>query len=323
MADDPSQALDAVQTPDSTPPTQDALREQAIADAREEMPDMAKPEAAPQATIEGTDEEPAGEAPEGDEPREETTAEETPAEIDWGNPEQRDAELDRLKADTRERLDNQKRSLTGEFAKTQEGLEARVAGQEVATLLRELDRLREEDPEAYADRLNTDPRAATAIASRAVEPNQEVLARAAQRVVATQTVDLFATRPELEAMAQENGEAWQAAVSGEGRVFGYINRTAIAEGEKAGVEKFKQSSDYKTAIQEAEERGKNAALADLGMSGPPPSDSGTPSGAPASTFDNPRQAAAEEARRELAAAGTPVAFDASRVSKGRTAAMSR
>ena len=45
MADDPSQALDAVQTPDSTPPTQDSLREQAIADAREEMPDMAKPEA--------------------------------------------------------------------------------------------------------------------------------------------------------------------------------------------------------------------------------------------------------------------------------------
>ncbi|MCR4339995.1 MAG: hypothetical protein NUW01_08925, partial [Gemmatimonadaceae bacterium] len=166
MVTEVSQASDApVQAAQRQSDTQ--RRESAVSAARDTL---AQTDATPQAPADGgTEAPPNTESPppvEGGAPGPASPAGEpapAAAEIDWSNEEQRASELTRLRAesdtDWKQRFDNQRRSLTGE-------IQAERARMQQAGLLAELDSLKNEDPDAYTTRLESDPNAARAIAMR-------------------------------------------------------------------------------------------------------------------------------------------------------------
>ena len=257
----------------------------------------------------------------------ETTPEEseptkTSDEIDWSDPEARekhlkgrDAELKEAhERDAEERLANQRRSLQGQLD---------LAGQARAreqreTLLTELDLLRTDDPEAYAERLNSDAAAAEAVRDRNATISPAVMEQAAIKVATDQSVMLFREIPELEAIAAEGSDEWRKVVDPEtGGIFGHIKRTAFAEGTRTGADEYKNSKEHREAIEAAEKRGAHDALGESGMASPPPAEDGTPaSGGGERKFDNPAQQAAADAARELGR-GSDIDFSKIRLPKGR------
>lgn len=284
-----------------------SIGEQARAEARTELKlDLPDPN-------EGTDEtETESEAPEGEQVEDETP-------VDWSDEEQRTAELKRITDGFDERMTNQKRSLTGSFEAERQQLRGQLASEADTALLRELDAL---EPEEYKVRTDTDAAAASAVKRRTdrQQASPEIRQTVAMEVVAKQTVQMFGARPELEGFAATGGDEWKEATSGEHGVFGYINRTALAEGETAGVEKFKKSKAFRELITEAEQRGKQNAFTESGLGGPPPSNGSTPTQPGNVEYDDIGQQAAEEARREMIAAGkTPPAIDISALTRRRRA----
>lgn len=279
MPDEPSQA----DSGSEQAPGPVDLRQEAIAAAREQMDTPPEPQPDADDGTEGGD---------GSEP-----------EVDWSDKEQREkaltAERETAQAGFDERIANQKRSLLGEFEAERQTLRSQAAAVQGNVLLTELDQLTDT---ALAERVKTDPKAARAIAQRTSAPDEAQLLQAQQSVAMFQAVTLFEVRPELRAMAEENGEDWKKANDpATGMIFGHIQRTAFDEGKAKAIEEFKDSKDYKTVIEEAEQRGRQAALPDMGS--PPPADGSTPSGTPTTTYDDPRQAAVEDARRQTLADG--------------------
>lgn len=195
------------------------------------------------------------------------------------------AEVDRL-------LARQKQSFKQE-------IEQARSINETQALLAELDELRETDPDAYAERLDKDARAAQAIASRSSAVAPELLTRAKIELATEQAALLGSVRPDIMTLAEDPGsEAWQDAFNPEkGGVFGYIQRTALAEGEKQGVENFKKSPEFKKLLEEAERRGAHNALG--GIETPPPQEDGGVPAAQERKYDDPRQAAVAAANRAM------------------------
>lgn len=260
-----------------------------------------------------------------------TEEEEAPSEPDWSDTDQREAELTKiregLETEARDRLDNQRRSLAGEFQRERDDFKRQMAETQDNVLLRELDELRESDPQAYAERLNSDAPAARAVANRhstPMAPEQVNQIRAS--VAFEQSKQLFAARPELEAMAADGGDEWKKAAdpSTDG-LFGYIDRTARAEGEtekekfaEEAVKKFRNSSDFKDAIAEAEKRGRQDALTESGMGSPPSSDDAQPTGGAVVALPKDlKQRSVALAKAELAKRGTPVSLDPSTIATVR------
>lgn len=220
-------------------------------------------------------------------------------EVDWTNPEAREAYLNEKYISTEEherRKENQLRSLKGELDLARQAREQ----QKRDSLLAELDELAEVDPTAYVERINRNPEEAALIVERASRISPDLLQRASVNVATGLAERLFAVRPELEALAGEGGEKWLEVVNPEtGGPFGYVQRTAFSEGEQAGIEKFKQSAEYKNAIAEAERRGAHDAFGGLTVETPSPETASafTPNSRP--KFDNDLQEAAWEASQEL------------------------
>lgn len=262
MADAPEATAAEVQLPEPS------IRQQAIDATRAEF------EARPEATADGT-------APAPDSPEPEVTPE----------PEQPTAD-ERL---SREEVD---RLLARQRASMRNELEQARALTEQANLLKELDQLAEEDQDAWQQRVNSDPRAAAAIAERANQVDPTVIARARTDVVMDQARMLFEAVPEIAAIAEEAGDEWAKATNPQtGGIFGYLHRTALEQGKQQGVEDFKKSQEFKKAIEEAERRGAHNALG--GIEPPPPSEEGGVVSIPTRKFDDPRQAAMAEAARQL------------------------
>ena len=279
MADAPEATTEQVQLPEPS------IRQQAIDATRAEF------EARPEATVEGT-----APAPDSPEPIEGTPEPApTPAEEERLSRQEVDRLLARQKASMRQELE-QARALT-----------------EQANLLKELDQLAEEDPDAWQQRVNSDPRAAAAIAERANTVDPTVIARARTDVVMDQARMLFDAVPEIAAIAEEQGDEWAQATNPQtGGIFGYLHRRALEQGKQQGIEDFKKSSEYRKAIEEAERRGAHNAFG--GIEPPPPSEEGEVVAIPTRKFDDPRQAAVAEAARQL---GRRV--DPSTISKRRSA----
>lgn len=185
-------------------------------------------------------------------------------------------EVDRL-------LQRQKASMKAELD------QARVLT-ERGNLLKELDALMEEDPDAWTRRVNEDPNAAAAIADRASAVAPDVIVRARTEVVMDQARMMLEARPDLAAVFEEQGEEWQKAVNPQtGGVFGYIHRTALDQGKTQGVEDYKKSADFKKAIEDAERRGAHNALG--GIESPPPSEEGGMVTTAERKYDDPRKEA--------------------------------
>ena len=258
---------------------------QAIAEAREEM--LARPDA-PEAT-------PApGTGPEATKPPEPT------GEVDWSDADARDAYLKEkfLPKDEHEnRLKNQLRSLQDKLDLADQA-ERR---QRHEAMLAELDRLAENEPEEFAERVRKDTAAASALAERAAAIPPTVMNTARMQMAMDQSRVLFTVVPELEAVAQEGGDRWREVVNPEtGGVFGYLHRSALDEGRRVGVEDFKKSKEYKDALQAAEQRGVRNSLGEFAVGTPAP-EGATPIGTetPAQKFSDPVKQAAHDAAREL------------------------
>jgi len=196
--------------------------------------------------------------------------------------------------------------------------------------LRELDELRESDPDAFTRRVTDDQEAAAALANRHTQPvTQDVVNAVRAQVVVEQSKQLFGARPELEQMAIDAGEDWQKATdTTTNGIFGYIARTAFSEGEtgkeefaEEAVEKFKKSAAYKDELSKAEQRGKQDALTESGLGSPPANDDSTPTEEPsAAKYDDPRQQAASDALAELKRRGTPLSINPSDIPKSKRSA---
>ncbi len=343
MVAETSQTDAAVQADPGTPAGRAQMREEAIAAAREEMP--AESDEQPTADVSGTDEAEANESAEakGDEspeasekaPAEEAEpepeeSEDSSTEVDWSNAEQRTAELERLageqETNARERLDNQKRSMVGEFNAERERSQAETAQVRQAAMVRELDELREQDPDAFTKRVTDDREAAEALAARhqpvvSAEQLTAIQEQAKLEITKFQAPLMFTALPSIEAAATAGGEEWQKIIDpATGGPFGHIAREKFAEGEEAGVEKFKKSAAYKDEITKAEQRGKQDALAESNLGSPPANDDSTPTEAPATTYDDPVRQAAEDARQEMAKRGKPVSINISDIPEGRRVA---
>lgn len=245
--------------------------EQAMSEARSEIAARAsvvEPEAeAPSGT--GASEAETPETPEaGTEP-------EAP-EVDWNDPEAREAFLrDRYvtKDDVEERLRNQKRSLQGELDLARQAREREKQAEETAALLKELDDLREDDPRAFADRLERDPRAAKAIHDRATAIDPEVFRNASIAAATGLAEKLFEVRPELRPLAEANDERWSEVVNPEtGGVFGWLQRTALEEGKAQGVTEFRKSKEFRDLIAEERRDAAHEALGNYGIEATPGED---------------------------------------------------
>lgn len=285
MADAPEATTEQVQLPVSNP------RAEAIALAQAEI------DTAPEAPVEGT-----APAPDPDPtPVEDASPPETPETDDRITRE----EADRL-------LARQKASFNQELA------QARAAAAKTA-LLQELDTLREEDPDAWAERVDKDPAASVALAERSSMLQPELIARARVEVTTDQARMLLDARPDLVQLIENDQEAWLKANNPEtGGIFGHIHRTALEQGKTEGIEAYKKSPDYKKAIEEAERRGAHNALG--GIDSPPPQEEGDVVGTPVRHFDNPRQEAVAAAKRAFQSAGKPVSIDPAAVGTRRRSA---
>jgi len=265
--------------------------QEAMAEARAEM-ETRSPQSPPDA---GTGNEPvAAEAPQTEDKQHAASPD-----VDWSDPEAREAYLAERYISTEEhekRKQNQLQSLKGELALAKQAREQQKREETLA----ELDDLAERDPRAYAERINKNPDEAALIVERASRISPDILERASVNVATGLAQRLFSVRPELEALAGEGGEKWLEVVNPEtGGPFGYIQRTAFSEGESAGIEKFKKSAEYKTAIAEAERRGAHDAFGGLTVETPDPETASafTPNSRP--KFDNDLQEAAWEASQDL------------------------
>ncbi len=346
LVTDTSQTDTEVQADPATPAGRALIREEAIAAARAELP--AEDKEQPTADVDGTDETEANESAETEGEESSEKSEETPTEgseseestdsstedeIDWSDLEQRTAELKRIADEgedkARERLDNQKRSMIGEITAERARNEAGTAQVRQTAMLRELDELRESDPDAFTRRVTDDKEAAEALANRHTTPvTQDVVNAVKAQVVMDQSKQLFGARPELEQMAIDAGEEWQKATdTTTNGIFGYIARAAFSEGEtgkeefaEEAVEKFKKSAAYKDELSKAEQRGKQDALTESGLGSPPANDDSTPTEEPATNYDDPRQQAAADAKREMARRGTPISINPSDIPKRKRSA---
>ncbi len=286
MAQAPEATTDKVQAPENP-------KTAALAAAREEHPDVVLPgETAPEADpVDGTGEEAS--------PAAEKQTEEAPPEVDWSDEASRDAELTRREEQaelkTQERLSNQLSSLQGELSMAEQGRAEETRN----ALLKELDALAESDPEKLIQRLRDEPESAQAMAQRSAQVSPVIMQQARQMVAVGQAKQLFGVRPDLEEAASIPGsETWREAITGDGGIFGYVDRTAREEGGTEAVEKFKNSKEYTDAIAGAERRAAHDVIGDT--SGPPPSEDGKPASAdPTVTYDDPAQQAVAEAAREL------------------------
>ena len=349
MVAETSQTDTKVQADPGTPAGRALMREEAIAAAREEMPDVDKGE--PKADVDGTDEAEANESAEakGDESPE--ASEEAPAEkaepepqesedtstedeVDWSNADQRTAELKRIadehETNTRERLDNQKRSMVGERKVSEAAAEAATAEVRQTALVRELDELSDSDPEAFAQRVKNDPEASEALNKRhrpviTAEQQKVLIEQAKLEVVTFQGPQMFMALDGLEQVAAAQGEEWQKATDPTtGGIFGHIAREKLAEGIGLGEEKYKQSAAFKNEIAQAEQRGKQDALTESGMGSPPSNDDSTPTEEPApQKYDDIRQQAAADALAELAKRGNKRSINPSDIPKRRRSAAVR
>ncbi len=344
MVAEASQTDTKVQADPGTPAGRALMREEAIAAARAELP--SENEDQPQADVDGTDETETNESAEveGDESpeaSEETSAEEseseestdssTEDEIDWTNAEQRTAELKRIadegEVKTRERLDNQKRSMVGEITAERARNEAATAQVRQTAMLRELDELRESDPDAFTRRVTDDPEASKALNERhspvvTAEQQKVLIEQAKLEVVTFQGPQMFMALDGLEKVAAEQGDEWQKAVDpATGGIFGHIAREKLAEGIELGVEKFKKSAAYKDELSKAEQRGKQDALTESGMGSPPANDDSTPTEEAVTQYDDIRQQAAADAKVELAKRGVKVSLNPSDIPKRRRSAV--
>lgn len=204
----------------------------------------------------------------------------------------RDARAERT---AKERLDNQRRSILGD-------VEAERRRNSNEALLKELDEL---DDEELADRIRSgDRKAIEAIATRVQSSGADVQAAAKMEVV-TQQVPLMlqaakriadAGGPSLHAMlADPDGAEYQAMVKAEGGVFAWLTEQAWQAGGKDAVTRFKQSAEYRNAIEQAKQDAVRDGYSRIG--GPPPRDDARPPNlkvAPAQ-YDNPRQRAVARA----------------------------
>lgn len=257
MADAPEATTEPVQLPAPS------LREQAITAARTEM------DARPEAAVEGT-----APASEPESPPEVTEAADTP------EPEAPEhlsrEEVNRL-------LQRQKQSMKAELDQARNLTERQ-------NLLQELDVLKQEDPDAYARRLDDDAAAAAAIAERSASVAPEVISRAKTEVVMDQARMLFEALPELQEIAEQQGEEWGKATNPQtGGIFGYIHRRAMEQGKTEGIESFRKSAEFKKLIEDAERKGAHNALG--GIDSPPPQEEGGVVSSPKRKFDDPRKQA--------------------------------
>lgn len=281
MTTDASQAEVQVQAPPETPAAV-AIRE-ARALQQQATPSTESQATAPPESTEGTPSEP-----------QETKNW-------WEDEESRSAYLTQQQAEyekkARERLDNQKRSL---LAETQ----AERARVRHLALVEDLDRLRESDPEAFAERVNSDPEAADALARRRAAVAPELMQQARASVVQHQATMLFKARPDIEQFIQEQPDEWNRVTTDmeAGGIFGYIDRTAREEGAKQAIEDFRKSKEFRQLITDAEQRGAQDALG-LSPGAPPSFDGSSPPNRPATHYEDPAQQAVAEAARAMAASG--------------------
>lgn len=259
------------------------IRTEAIAEARQivESRSDPPPEAAP---VVGTGTEGA-----------ETPAADTPVEVDWTNAEARETHLKEKYVSVEEHEKRKKDQLRSLQDKITLGEQAEIQRRR-ESLLSELDELSERDPDAYIARINKNPHEAQALVERASQISPVVMQQASVSVATGLAKSLFAVRPELEALAESGDESWAAVVNQEtGGPFGYIQRTAFDEGQKAGVDSFKQSKEFKDAIAEAERRGAHGAIGTYEVSTPSADDAQPVAAGARRKFDNPVQEAAYEA----------------------------
>lgn len=294
MADGDPEGTPGAQTGDSAPQSESAFRESIIAHVSEltgrtpdgesetsgeATGDSASDTAAPSST--GGDATPPDEAPPLSDPA---------AFQSW-----LDARDAKRQADFDARMENQRKSLTGSF-QAERQRERRQA------LLGELDGM---DPVERDERLRTDPEAAQANAERAQQSggaNEE----AARTYAFTKQAPLIfnaasaikdAGGPDIEEVFGDAARAAEIAQRPNG-VFGWLVDTAIEHGGKAAVEKYKNSAEYKNALEDARQQAVRDAFP--GMGAPPARGSGT---RPASTtaapveYDDPRAAAVAAAAR--------------------------
>lgn len=216
-------------------------------------------------------------------------------------------------ADARERLDNEKRAMLGEINAGRQREQAESAQTHEALLLKELDELRDEDPDAFSQRVTNDAQAAQALANRNTpQVPADMVNYAKIALVTEQAKQMFGARPELEALTRENGEEWQKAIDPATHgIFGYIARAGTAE----GVETFKSSKQYTDEVEKAEQRGRQNALSEAGIGSPPSNDDSTPTEEPATTYDDIRQQAAADALRELRGRGKRLLINPSDIPK--------
>ena len=279
------------------------LKAQAIAEARVELEARESP--APEAVDTGTGD-PATAAPTAD----------APPEVDWSDAAARDAFLAEKylpKEEHESRLKNQLQSLKGKLTLAEQA----EAQKQREALLSELDTLSEDDPDAFVQRLKSDPAAARVLAERSEAVPPLVMQQAHMTLAQGMAKTLFDVVPELEAVAAEGGDAWASVTDPEtGGVFGYLTRTSLEQGKAQGVEDFKKSKEYKDALAAAERRGAQNAVGDFTVGTPAPEDAERiATGVPVQKFTDPVRQAAAEAMRELGAT-----IDLSKVRSARVGA---
>lgn len=261
--------------------TEAEMKATAIAEARKQVaPEPPpEPEAAPQDT--GTPPAPTGE-------------------IDWTNAEARETYLKEKflpKDEHEKRLKNQFQSYRDKLALAEEAERQKHRD----AMLADLDRLADEDPEAFGKRVREDAAAAQALSERASTIPPHVMQGARVKLALDQARVLFGVLPDLEAVAAEGGDRWADVVNPDtGGVFGYIRRTSLDEGKRQGVEDFKKSKEYKDAIATAERRGAQNTMGEFAVGTPAP-EGAAPVGTepPVQKFDDPVKQAAAEAARAL------------------------
>jgi len=230
-----------------------------------------------------------------------TGAAETPKtdEVDWSNEDARQAYIAErylAKEDHDRRMRDQKKNL-------QQEINAARAARQKEERFAELDSLRQSDPVAYAERLESDPEAASLVLERASQIQPQVLQHATTSLAMGLAEKLFEVRPDLRPVFEDGGDWQKVTDPATGGIFGYVDRTAREDERVKAVESFKKSKEYKAAIEEARRLGAQDALPGYHVDSPAAETASTPSGETTPKFQNNAQKAAWLASRQMGSRG--------------------
>lgn len=317
MVDGQPEGTPEVQAP-SAPQSEDSLRESVIAHAAEVMRERAgEPEATGEATGEKTPAAADGtKAPEGADSST-PTADAPPLTDPAAFQAWLDARDARQTADHAAAMEQQKRSITGSF-------QAEAKRARDSALLKELDEM---DPADLGERLRDgkDAEAASVLAQRAQDAGAVNIEGARNYALQTQAPMIFSAAeaiktaggPDINEVFADAAKAEQIGQHPAG-VFGWLTETALETGARQGVEKFKASAEYRSALEAAADAAIKNAFPNIGT--PPIRGTGT---RPASTtpgaveYADDRAAAVAAAARRMEASGRHVDVDPNEFARGR------